>query len=115
MVLFFQSQSLVITECACASLIFTSFVDVPSSVCADPKCLKWFTSPMQRFPFILDAVDENFAFFGADLDAVASSSFLQSFSSVISWNSSLPPRRSMLSANRKLQSGRPSSDGHCRH
>ena len=56
----------------------------------------------------LDAVDKNFAFVGVDFHAVTSSSFLQYFSELPS--SSLPPSRSMSSANRELQSSRPSMD-----
>ena len=57
----------------------------------------------------LDAFDENFAFVGADFHAVTSSSF--SSLSVSCWSaSSLPPSRSMSSAKRKLQSGRPPMD-----
>ena len=45
MALFFHSiASLVMAECACASLIFTSFTDVPSLVCVEPKHLNWYTS-----------------------------------------------------------------------
>ena len=36
--------SLDMAKCACACLIFTSFVDVPSLVCVDPKYLNWPTS-----------------------------------------------------------------------
>ena len=43
--------SLFRTECACVSLIFTSFIDVPSLVCVDPRYLKWSTSS-SVFPFI---------------------------------------------------------------
>ena len=40
MALFFHSTaSLVVAECACASLIVTSFTDVPSLVCVEPKYL----------------------------------------------------------------------------
>ena len=52
MVLFFHSiASLVMVQCACASLNFTSFTDVPSLVCVEPKYLNWFTSPIVC-PFI---------------------------------------------------------------
>ena len=54
---FLQSiASLVIAECACASLIFASFIDVLSLVCVDPKFLKWSTSS-SGFPFIQTLVD----------------------------------------------------------
>ena len=46
MALFFHSTaSLVMAECACTSLIITSFIDVPSLVSVDPRylnCLKYF-------------------------------------------------------------------------
>ena len=42
-------------ECACASLIFTSFIDVPSLVCVDPNYLNWSTS--NTFSFIHILVD----------------------------------------------------------
>ena len=75
------------TEFARASLIFTSFKDVPSSVCVDPQVFE-LVHFFQRFsihPYVdrwswLDAVDENFAFVRADFHAVTSRSFLQSFS-----------------------------------
>ena len=45
MALFFHSiANLVMAECACASLIFTSFTDVPSLVCVALKYLNWSTS-----------------------------------------------------------------------
>ena len=57
----------------------------------------------------LDAVDENFAFVGADFNTVTSSSFLQSL--VICWSSSsMLPNRLKSSVNRKLQIGRPIID-----
>ena len=37
MALFFLSIASLVTECACASPIFTSFSDVPSLVCVEPK------------------------------------------------------------------------------
>ena len=43
-------------ECACASLIFTSFTDVPSLVCVEPKYLNWSTSS-SVCPFICMLVD----------------------------------------------------------
>ena len=49
MALFFRSiASLVMAECACVSLIFTSFTDVSYLVCVDPKYLNWSTSPIDR-------------------------------------------------------------------
>ena len=72
-------------ERACASLTFTFFIDVPSLVCVDPNYLNWPTSS-GVFNLInvwswFDAVDENFAFVGADSDfhAVSTFCFLQSF------------------------------------
>ena len=57
MALFFHSiASLVMAECACASLIFTSFTDVPSLVCVEPKYLNWSTSS-SVCPFICMLVD----------------------------------------------------------
>ena len=52
MALFFQGiASLFTAECACVSLIFTSLIDDPSSVCADPRYLNWSTYS-SIFPFI---------------------------------------------------------------
>ena len=52
MALFFHSTAnLVMAECACACLIFTSFNDDSSLVFVDPKYLKWSTSS-NTFPFI---------------------------------------------------------------
>ena len=89
--MFFQSiASLVVAECACASLILTSFTNGPSLVCLDPRYLNWSTSSsvFSIRPYVgrwswLDAVYENFAFVGADFQAVTSSSFLQSFSELL--------------------------------
>ena len=50
MALFFHSiASIVLAECACASLSFTSFTDVPSLVCVESKylvatCVKFLVS-----------------------------------------------------------------------
>ena len=46
-----STASLVMTECTCASLIFTSFNDVPPLVCVDPKYLNLSTSS-NTFPYI---------------------------------------------------------------
>ena len=44
MAVFFHSiASLVMAECACASMIFTSFIDVPFLVCVDRRYLNWLT------------------------------------------------------------------------
>ena len=43
-------------ECAYASLIATSFTDVPHVVCVDPNYLNWSTSS-STFPFIYLLVD----------------------------------------------------------
>ena len=69
MALFFHGiASLVIAECACASLIIIFCIDVPSLVCVDPRYLNWPTSS-SVFSFIsmvvdgwswLDAEDDNF-------------------------------------------------------
>ena len=48
---FYSTAILVLAECACASLIFTSFNDVPSLDRVDPKYLNWSTSS-RTFPFI---------------------------------------------------------------
>ena len=93
MALFFHSiAGLVIAECACASLIFTSFIDFPSLVCVDPFELVHFFQRFSIHSFIhsyvgkcswLGAVDESFAFVGADFHAVSSICFLQSFSELL--------------------------------
>ena len=54
--LFHSIASLVVAECAYVSLIFTSFIDVPSLVCVDLKYLNWPTSS-SVFPFIYMLVD----------------------------------------------------------
>ena len=113
--LFFHSTaSLVVAKCTGASLTFTSSNYVPSLVCVHPKYLNWSISsntsihPIGGWPW-LDAVDEDFAFAGADFHAIISSCF-----STLSVNccsfTSLPLRRSISSANRKLQSGRPPTE-----
>ena len=52
MALFFHSTaSLVMAECACVSLIFTSLNDVQSLVCVDCNYLNWSTSS-STFAFI---------------------------------------------------------------
>ena len=69
-------------ECACACLIFTSFLGVPSLCISQVFELVHF---FQRFPihpnvskwFSLDAVDENIAFVVADFHTVSSSCPLQ--------------------------------------
>ena len=74
-------------ECASASLIFTSFIDVPSLVGVDPRFLNCIISS-SVFPFIhvlvhglgLLLFEENSALVTADFHAVTSSSLLQSFS-----------------------------------
>ena len=45
------TANIVMAECACASLIFTSFNDVPKLVCVDLKYLNWSTSS-NTFPFV---------------------------------------------------------------
>ena len=68
----------------CASLIFTSFVDVPILVCVDPEFFQRFSihPHVGRWSWP-DAGDENWAFVGADIHVVTSSSFLQSFSELL--------------------------------
>ena len=57
MALFFRSiVSLVLTECACASLILTSITDVPSLFCMEPEYLNWSTSS-SVCPFFCMLVD----------------------------------------------------------
>ena len=53
--------------------------------------------------FWLDAVDENVASALPDFHVVTSSRFLQSFSEFVGSSFSLPPSRSMSSANRKTK------------
>ena len=91
--------SLVMTECACASLIFTFITDVKSLVCVEPKHLNWSTSSTVC-PFCtnctvcmchlyvgrgswLDAVDDTFALVGADFPVVFSRCFRQSLSELL--------------------------------
>ena len=79
-------------ECACANLIFTSFIDVvPSLVCMDPRYLMNWSTSSSVFPSPymgldwswLHAVDENVAFVGTDFHVVISSSFIQSSSELL--------------------------------
>ena len=92
--LFFHSTaSLVMAECACASLIFTPFNVVPSLLGVDPKYLIWSTSSitfhsstywwMALAWCVLLYVDEDFAFVGDDFHTVSSSCFLRPFSSLL--------------------------------
>ena len=84
---------LVMAECACAGLIFTSFIDVPSLAYANPIEVFELVHFLQRFsndPYLcrwswLDAFDEkNFAFIGAVYALfIASSRYLQSFSELL--------------------------------
>ena len=41
MALSYGNASLFMSDCVCASLIFTSFIDVQSLVCVDPKYFNW--------------------------------------------------------------------------
>ena len=78
MALFVHSiASLVMAEFAYANLIFSSFTDVPFSVCVEAK------------------------YFGDDFHAVFSLYFLQSLSELLQ-SLSLLPSRSMSSANRTV-------------
>ena len=96
--------------------LYTSFIDVPSLVCLDPKYLNRSTSfsVFCIHPYVgkwswLDVVDENFAFVEAEFHPYPAAVFASI--SVSFWSSSsLPPSRSMSSANRKLQSGRSPMD-----
>ena len=104
MALFFQSIArLVIAECACANLIFTPFIDVPSLVCVDPKYLSLYTSS-SGLPFLhtlvwfwLNAVGDNFAFIGADFPTVSSSSL--TCLSMSCWSSSSLPFISFIASH----------------
>ena len=51
-----STASLVMAECACASLIFNFFVDVPSLVCVDPKYLNWSTSSSGFIGMLVDGL-----------------------------------------------------------
>ena len=41
---FHSNHRLVMAGCACASPVFTSFIDVPSLACAEPNYFNWSTS-----------------------------------------------------------------------
>ena len=57
MALFFHSTARLVTaEYACTCLIFTSFIDVPSLVCVDPKYFNWSTYA-NTFSFVHKLVD----------------------------------------------------------
>ena len=110
MVLFFHSiASLVMAEYACASPIFTSFINALPLVCVDPKYLNWSTSSSTS-PFDHMLVD------GLDLMLLTSILLLSELISMLypaavfpslsmsCWSfSSLPSSRSMSSANCRLQ------------
>ena len=83
MQLFLHSiASFVIAECACASLMLTSFIDVPSLVCVDPRYMNWSTAS-RVFPFFHMLVDglglmrltRGLLLSGVDFHAVTSNSF----------------------------------------
>ena len=80
-----------------------NFIDVPSFVCEDFQFIHMF---IYIWPW-LDVVEDHFAFVEADFHDVSKSC---SNLSASCWSSSLRPSRSMSSANRKLQSGRPPMD-----
>ena len=117
MALFCHSiASLVEPECACASVIFTSFIDIPSLVCVDPRYLNLSTSS-SVLPFIHILVNGHDLmllmgiFRLSELISMPHSAAVFSSLSVSCWSSSSrPPSRSMSVANRKLQSGRPPMD-----
>ena len=88
--LFHSIAGLVVDEWACASLIWTSFIDAPSLVRADPRYLNWSTPLLRTFSYSsimfgmygrpwIDAADENVAFVGADFHVISSSCFLLFF------------------------------------
>ena len=54
--LLYSIASLVMSECACVSLILTTFTDVPSLVCVEPKHLNWSTHS-SVCPFMCILVD----------------------------------------------------------
>ena len=58
----------------------------------------------------IDAVDEDFAFVGADLHTVTAAGFSNMSVSYLSYSSMRPTRSSISSANRKFQSGCPPTD-----
>ena len=78
------------TECACASLIFVSFTDVPSLVCVNPSYWNGSTSS-RGSPVIHIFVDglglmlltRILTVVAVDFHAVTSSSFLQSFNELL--------------------------------
>ena len=108
--------SLVVAECACFSLIFTSFNYIPSLVCVDPECLNWSTSSgifsvhtyVGRRPWPDAVNEESFYFNLSELFSISyPAAAFPSLSVSCYSSSSRPPRRSISSANCKLQSGRP--------
>ena len=87
MALFFHSvASLVNAECACAGLIFTSFIDVPYLVCVNPRYLNCqFLTAFSQLSLCwwswLNADDGNFAFIGSWIPC----RIQQQFSPVFQW------------------------------
>ena len=107
MALFSHSiASLLMDECGCASLTFTSFTDVPSLFCAQLSERLSVHMYVGRW-FWLDAVDENFALLGADFHAVFSRCFLQSLIELLEFFFTAYEHIDVVG---KLQSGRPPND-----
>ena len=110
---FHSIASLVMAECAGASLIFTSFTDFPSLVCVEPKYVKWSTS-LSVCPFICMLVHGlNLMLLTTILllSELISMPYLAAVPTSI-WmsccnSSSLFPSRLMSSANYRLQTSRP--------
>ena len=78
------------TECFCTSVIFTSFIDVPSLVCVDSRNLNWPTSSCV-FPFIHKCwkmVLALFSFLSLD-EAVASRAVIVIVSGSVGWTETL--------------------------
>ena len=82
MALLLQSTaSLVMAQCTCASLIFTSLNDAPSVVCMEPKYLNESISP-STFLFtqiFADGLNEDFAFVGEPISIPYSAAVFSSF------------------------------------
>ena len=103
------------TECACActSLIFSSFIGVLSLVCVDPRYLNQSTSST-IFSIIRILVDglgltllTTILLLSKQISMPYPAAVFSSLSVSCCCSSSLPPSRSMSSANRKLHSDHP--------
>ena len=112
MAFFFHSTAgLVVAECACTCLVSTSYNDVQSLVCVDPKYLNWATSS-STFPFIHMLVEGlglmllTRVLLLPELISIPYSAAIFCYLSVSCCSSSLPARSSISSANCKLQNSR---------